>query len=392
MLLKENSWAKKVLVGAVGSAAGLWAADKLLQSLYGPDEVAGTLHNTTTKDGVEIGLWHHPPADGGDGEPVLIAHGLGVNHFHMDLDEQFSVARYLSEQGYDCWCIELRGRGASEVPEEPWSFDDYVQKDVPAAVDYVLDQTGYSKLHWVGHSMGGMMYYASAGAVQYQDKFASAVSLGGPFHGKRNRDGNGEGLSRFFRGPDWSGDNKIFVPILNFFRSMRIPWTVAARWGAMASRQLRKVLPRTFVQLFFNPDNISDSVIRKAGVRAVDKVEARVLSQFAEWGLNRHWTDENREMDYREAITDIRVPTLLVAGRADKMCPVHNQRSGFEQLGCDRKELVVAGRDNGFTEDYSHVDLIYGKNAREEIFPLITDWLRNHPVDERESSAATDPV
>lgn len=377
---------KKLLVGAAGSVVGFWTADRLLQSLYGTDEVAGDLHKTTTKDNVEIGLWRHEPADGRSGEPVLIAHGLGVNHFHMDLDEQFSVARYLSEQGYDCWCIELRGRGASEVPAEPWSFDDYVKKDVPAAIDFVLGETGHSRLHWVGHSMGGMMYYATAGAVRYQDKIASAVSLGGPFHGKRRSENTTGGLRRFLAAPDWSGDNRIFVPILNFFKRMRIPWTVAARWGAVASRQLRKILPRALVHLFFNPDNISDSVIRKAGVRAVDKVEARVLSQFVEWGINRRWTDENREVDYRESISEIRVPTLLVAGRADKMCPVHNQRSGFEQLGCSRKELIVAGKENGFSADYSHVDLIYGRNARDEIFPLIADWLKNHPTDERTGS------
>lgn len=46
-----------------------------------------------------------------------------------------------------------------------------------------------------------------------------------------------------------------------------------------------------------------------------------------------------------------------------------------------RKTLVlaaVAGQQDGFREDYSHVDLVYGHHVREEIFPRVLGWLKTH--------------
>ena len=59
------------------------------------------------------------------------------------------------------------------------TVDDYVLLDIPAALDYIRKTTGFSQVHWVGHSMGGMLLYAydalfDGGAV------ASGITLGSP--------------------------------------------------------------------------------------------------------------------------------------------------------------------------------------------------------------------
>ena len=41
-----------------------------------------------------------------------------------------------------------------------WTFEDYVQHDAPAALRVVLRESGAAQVHWVGHSMGGMIAYA----------------------------------------------------------------------------------------------------------------------------------------------------------------------------------------------------------------------------------------
>ncbi|MFB6347350.1 MAG: alpha/beta hydrolase, partial [bacterium] len=159
---KSIGW-KTYLAGAAVTASGLLLADQFLQWKYGTSESADELHYATTDDGIDIGLWRHR-ADRKDADPVLVVHGLGVNHRHMDLDGPCSVAKHLQSRGYDCWVVVLRGRGVSETPDQSWNFDDFAQRDLPAAIDYVLEETGRDELHWVGHSMGGMLYYAVAGA------------------------------------------------------------------------------------------------------------------------------------------------------------------------------------------------------------------------------------
>ena len=67
--------------------------------------------------------------------------------------------------GYDVWLGNTRGNTysrnhtyldtCSSCPEF-WSFgfDDSGLKDYSAEIDYILDKTGQSKVHFVGHSMG----------------------------------------------------------------------------------------------------------------------------------------------------------------------------------------------------------------------------------------------
>ena len=38
-----------------------------------------------------------------------------------------------------------------------FSWDEMAAKDVPAMIDYVLEQTGQSELYYIGHSQGTMV-------------------------------------------------------------------------------------------------------------------------------------------------------------------------------------------------------------------------------------------
>ena len=112
-----------------------------------------------TEDGATIALHHHP----GDGPPVLIVHGISSNHRCWDLSPERSVATALVAAGFDPWLLDLRGHGDALTDAQGrrqwggWTMDDYGQHDVPAAVAYVLAQTGEDKIGYVGHSLGGMI-------------------------------------------------------------------------------------------------------------------------------------------------------------------------------------------------------------------------------------------
>jgi hypothetical protein len=46
-----------------------------------------------------------------------------------------------------------------------------------------------------------------------------------------------------------------------------------------------------------------------------------------------------------------------------------------ERLGCADKRFFVAGHVSGLDHEYSHVDLVLGAHAPDEIFPRVADWL-----------------
>ena len=94
--------------------------------------------------------------------PVLLLHGIASNHRVWDFGhEDLSFARHLASRGYIVYSMDLRGRCGSDGPHtgrgKQWSIDDFLLCDLPAATEYIIEQHGTEKLHWVGHSMGGIL-------------------------------------------------------------------------------------------------------------------------------------------------------------------------------------------------------------------------------------------
>src|SRR5688572_3629564 len=117
----------------------------------------------TTQDGWKIALHRHHGTK--RRFPVLLVHGLASNYRNMDFPiKDLSLARFLSQHGFDTWIVDLRGSGLSKKKflRYRWYFDDFVFQDLPAAVEQIMKVTKAPRLHWIGHSMGGLLAYPFA--------------------------------------------------------------------------------------------------------------------------------------------------------------------------------------------------------------------------------------
>ncbi|XP_052873572.1 lipase 1-like [Anopheles cruzii] len=127
--------------------------------------------------------------------PVLFMHGLmGSSADWIFIGPQDALPYLLSDRGYDVWLGNARGNRYSRnhthlSPEarEFWnfSFHEIGLYDLPAMVDHVLQQTGHSKLHYVGHSQGSAIFFIlNSVRPEYNRKFhlmqalAPAVFMG----------------------------------------------------------------------------------------------------------------------------------------------------------------------------------------------------------------------
>ena len=72
-------------------------------------------------------------------------------------------ALVLANSGYDVWLGNNRGNRFSRHhteykthSKEYWDFDweDMGTKDTPAIIDFVLKETGFDKINYIGHSEG----------------------------------------------------------------------------------------------------------------------------------------------------------------------------------------------------------------------------------------------
>ena len=192
----------------------------------------------------------------GDGPRVLCLHAMMTDGRYFGARRDNGFARAL---GADVYVADFRGHGQSQPPvagKDDWSFDDLVEKDLPALVD------GAHAI--IGHSLGGLVALAgiATGTIAPPKRLvlvATNVWLGG-------------GLAR--------------GAIMAAYRG------VTALFGKAPIKALH--------------------------VGTADESKTYV-AQLTGWQRSGRWTSL-AGFDYLAALDRIEVPTLVVAGAGDWMC------------------------------------------------------------------------
>ena len=105
--------------------------------------------------------------------PILICPATGIvkGFYH-----HFAV--WLQQQGYDVMVFDFRGIGASlhgPLRKSTASIVQWGQRDIPAAIDALLEQTHAEKVIIVGHSAGGQLL----GIVPNYEKVHKVIAVSG---------------------------------------------------------------------------------------------------------------------------------------------------------------------------------------------------------------------
>ena len=345
-------------------------------------EMRARRYSARTRDGWRLALYRYEPRRRRRGAPVLLCHGMSSNRWDMDGPGRISLARYLARHGYDTWIVELRGAGRSTRPtwwngkRYRWTFEDYVQHDAPAALRAVLRETGAAQVHWVGHSMGGMIAYALL-MSPVQRKIASAVTLGSPTM------------------------SDVGHPLLDFgvpYRSVlrllpdRVPLGTLARFAAPFAPLLARLLRRSIGELGWHAGNVDAALLRALMLTAVDDLPASLLREFARWYDTKAMSDRYAMFDFTEHLERITTPILIIAGARDGLTPVRDLQNVYRRIASSDKVFHIIGRQHGSARDYSHADLILGLRAPDDVYPVVLQWLDAHRQPTRRRSGRAMPL
>lgn len=299
-----------------------------------------------TDDGWRIPLRRYP---GGDGSrpPVVLVHGMGANHYNWDYREEISLAHDLQQADWDVWVVGLRGDPGSIAPDDQsarrYAFRDHARLDLPAALDMVQAVTGAEQVHWVGHSMGGLLLYAVLAAQP--ERIASGVAVCSPV---------------------------VFSKQLPRHRMIaRLGEGMAVRLDTPLIADLGSPLGRA------NP--LYGSVANRSNL---DWPIARGLAQEALTAVPRpmaqeaiHWLKSGRleDIDGTPWLAPADVPVYVLAANHDRVAPPDDVVAACDVLPDCR--VQVLGTETGFSVDYGHVDPLLGTTAATEVYPLIRAWL-----------------
>jgi pimeloyl-ACP methyl ester carboxylesterase len=343
-----------VIVGLAVVVAAAFVAGRWFFVERFPDEV----HYARTADGWRIALCRYRPETPNGREPVLVCHGIAANAAGVDLTEELSLPRALARAGWDAWLLELRGRGQSAQPrlfgehDWDWSFDEYVERDAPAAIAALLRATGRDKLHWVGFSLGALVGYGVCMDPALGGKIARAVAIAGPASYKMQRRYLFHFAVRNLRWLRHAFLSRLFAPIAGLVRTNL---------------------------LVFDHENVPAEVMRRYHVNASANFARNEMLQYSDWLEHDAFRSIDQRRDYRAGLSRIVTPTLFIAGNKDLLAPPPAVKDAHDAVGSAEKRFVIASRGQAFQAHYGHLDLVLGRTAPKEIVPLIEGWLAARP-------------
>jgi pimeloyl-ACP methyl ester carboxylesterase len=350
-------------------------------------------YHTTTQDGVTLALRRYQPeVVDREKNPVILCHGLSYNLLFWDLHESVSLPRYLASQGYDVWSLSLRGATPSSQPLNSamrrlarfnldpmllstlqarlqtvtltnWSVDDHIQYDVPAALAFVREQTDMGQVHWVGHSMGGMVMMAYLGQADAAEtgQVKTFVGIGVPmvaFHP----------LSDPYQ---FLLDQQATLAVGSQVVGSSAPAAVGVVAGDLGT---------PMDKLFYNGDNVDGSVLRALFYQAEEEISPGQFEQLMSMVRSERFTSLDGEVDYVAGLKRVMRPTYLLAGTVDNMATVAAVKFVHREVPGEPKQYKMFGRVNGHRSNYGHDDLVIGRHAKEEIYPTILEWLDDFPA------------
>lgn len=292
-----------------------------------------------------------PPRPGGSGEPVLLAHALGLAPDAFRLDEHRSLAGALRRAGFAVYLMGHRGDRGSEPPRlgATFDFDDVLEQDVPAALRRILDHSRARRVHWVGHGIGGQLGLAFAGRGG-SHQLASLTAMCAPVSFERRS--TASEIRRARRVLD-------MLPSHWTLPASSVAWA-AAPW-VRDGRSLGASLAADA------PGDLTRGLLCLGS----QDVVVGLARQVGRWMSEGVWSDRTGLLDYAVSLGNARAPLLVIAAEDDPLCPPAHALDAIARWGGAEHSAVVL-------EVASHLDPLIGGVASEQVNRPVLSWLHAH--------------
>jgi pimeloyl-ACP methyl ester carboxylesterase len=252
----------------------------------------------------------------GEGEPVLLLHGLGANKLSW-----LPLIGPLAE-GYRVIALDLPGHGESSKRR-----GDHTPAYFAAVVRRLLDELELERVALAGNSMGGRIALEVSATVP--DRVSALVLLG----------------------PALAG---LPLPFIAKFLHV-----VPTEIGALPLPLRRQIVARTIRSLFAVPERLPDLAYQAGAdefIRVYRSGRARTALLSSVRGLVR-----DRPGAFWERVRENRAPTLVLWGEEDRLVPVRlGRRLAEEMPGCRLEVLPGVGHVPQFEVPEVTADLVRG--------------------------------
>ncbi|KAJ9676921.1 hypothetical protein PVL29_022094 [Vitis rotundifolia] len=378
---------------------------------------ADELHRVAVADSDwSLALWRYTPSPKAErrNHPLLLLSGIGTNAIGFDLAPESSFARYLSNQGFDTWILELRGAGLStlvgesrEVKKPFKAMSDRVGTNgvLPAEAPSTVisgtlvetfipsvkgkrmvvesdDAQSVSKLSETStHLFQKLSRFLNEGVFEERQNFSIASQI---------RDLSGRHVNIIKEG-QWTISPPLFdlkegfLTLLDDFQK-QLDLILKYNWDF--DHHMKEDVPAAmeYIRTLCKPKDgkllaIGHSmggILLYAMLSQSGTVPSKLLLQlttaFQEGGLR----DRDGTFFYKHHLRKSNVPVLAIAGDRDRVCPPEAVYETVKHIPGNLVAYKVFGEPDG--PHYGHYDLVGGPSAADQVHPCLSKFLIHHDM------------
>lgn len=329
------------------------------------------VHYFKTTDDEQLRLTRY---QGGSKGPVMLVHGLGVSSlaFSTDLIDT-NLTEYLFAHGYDVWLLDFRSSIELPYAKTQYTADDVAQYDWPAAVQKVREVSGAADIQVVAHCYGAITF--SMAMLSGLEGVRSAVCSQVGSHLSIipvSRIKSGLHLDGFLAG--------IGVKSLSLYTDKHDDWL-----NRMFNRAL-ELYPMAKEEHCSNPvchritflyapiyehDQLNalthDNIHELFGVASISNFEHLGVMTRARKIVNAKGEDV-----YLPHVKRLAIPITFIHGAENELWLPDSTDQTYKWL-CEANGKDLYKRY--LIPHYGHIDCIFGKNAAQDVYPIILNHL-----------------
>ena len=207
--------------------------------------------------------------------------------------------------------------------------------------------------------MGGMILYAHV-LINGKENLASLTTIGSP--------------------PGFESEPGLqkLAPVVRLAKFL--PWPVETVWRMLAPFYVSFKLNLPFAPAYW--PNMHKNAGPDVFYNAAELLPVDAAEHFLLWSTEGHaWQMMGGQVNVETQLHRIDLPILVIAGKADPLTPVPRVERFFERLQARDKQLRIVSRANRNVADYSHLDLVWGRDSEVDVFRAVVRWLAAHPFD-----------
>jgi cholesterol oxidase len=327
---------------------------------------APAVHHFLTEDNVELRLTRYK---GGSKGPVMLSPGYGTSSLAFLIDTvDTNLPEFLYANGYDVWLLDYRASPALPSAKTQFTLDDVATKDYPAAVAKVRAITGAPDIQIMAHCVGSLTFLMSMMSGKLQGIRSAVCSQVGlyPTTSPENKLKAAFDIGTFFKNIGINTITTDFDPtnwndviqdgLLKFAAALGPPCNSAV------CRRIWLIYGEVYGHTQLN-EATHQAIHEMFGI--ADTTTFNHLLTMIRAG---QVVDKDGKDVYLPNINRLKIPlTFFQAMNNHLFLPEGTERS-FELL------TAKNGADGYLriqVPNYNHMDCFVGKNAAEDIYPLI---------------------